>query len=99
MRIESTPPRHPIIPPIPKPTEPFPDIAYYGTGALQSRGFTLDGEMHGAWEFFRKDGSVMRTGEFDRGEQVGTWRTFDRGGQQVKETEFSRVRDSTQPRR
>jgi antitoxin component YwqK of YwqJK toxin-antitoxin module len=69
--------------------EPAPDIAYYGTGALQSRGFTLDSEMHRAWEFFRKDGSVMRTGEFDRGRQVGVWRTFDRTGRLVKETDLA----------
>lgn len=75
---------------MPKGSERVPDIAYYGTGALQSRGFTLDGEMHGAWEFFRKDGSVMRTGEFDRGRQVGVWRTFDRTGRLVKETDFSK---------
>jgi antitoxin component YwqK of YwqJK toxin-antitoxin module len=73
-------------------SEPVLDIAHYSTGALQSRGFTLDGEMHGASEFFRKDGSVMRTGEFDRGRQVGTWRTFDRAGQLVKETDFSQRR-------
>ena len=74
---------------MPKPGEPVHDIAYYGTGALRSRGFTLEGKMHGTWEFFRKDGSVMRTGEFDRGRQVGMWRTFDRGGRLVKETDFS----------
>jgi hypothetical protein len=70
-------------------SEPIPDVAHYRTGAVQSRGFTLGGEMHGAWEFFRKDGSVMRTGEFDRGRQVGVWRTFDRSGRLVTETDFS----------
>ena len=72
--------------------EPIPTVAHYGDGGLLSRGFTLGGEMHGAWEFFRKDGSVMRTGEFDRGRQVGTWRTFDRAGRLVKETDFSKGR-------
>lgn len=72
--------------------EPIVDTAYYSTGAILSRGFRLDGEMHGAWEFFRKDGSVMRTGEFDRGRQVGIWRTFDRAGRLVKETDFSKRR-------
>jgi antitoxin component YwqK of YwqJK toxin-antitoxin module len=72
-----------------KPHEPVPDVAFYTTGTIQSRGSTLDGEMHGAWEFLRKDGSVMRTGAFDRGRQVGTWRTFDRAGRLVKETRFS----------
>ena len=37
----------------------------------------LAGEMHGSWEFFRKDGSVMRTGEFDRGRQSA------RGGRSI----------------
>jgi hypothetical protein len=44
--------------------------------------------MHGAWEFFRTDGSLMRSGLFERGRQVGPWRTFDRGGRLVKETTF-----------
>ena len=74
---------------MPKASEPVPDIARYADGALQSRGFTLDGEMHGRWEFFRRDGSVMRAGEFDRGRQVGVWRTLDRTGRLVKETDFS----------
>lgn len=61
----------------------------YSTGAVQSTGSMLDGEMHGAWEFFRKDGTVMRSGQFDRGIQVGVWRTFDRAGRLVKETRFT----------
>jgi antitoxin component YwqK of YwqJK toxin-antitoxin module len=77
---------------MPNAAEPVPDVAYYPTGAVQSRGFTLDGEMHGAWAFLRKDGSVMRTGAFDRGRQVGIWRTFDRAGRILKETDFSRRR-------
>ena len=44
--------------------------------------------MHGAWEWHRLDGTLMRTGSFDRGLQVGTWRTFDRSGRVVKETDF-----------
>jgi antitoxin component YwqK of YwqJK toxin-antitoxin module len=68
-------------------SEPMPDVAYYDTGAVRYRGFQLDGEMHGHWEFLRKDGSLMRAGEFDRGRQVGTWRTYDRAGRVVKETE------------
>ena len=40
------------------------------------------------WSFFRADGSLMRSGRFDRGRQVGPWRTFDRAGKLVKETDF-----------
>ena len=60
----------------------------YSTGAVQSTGQILDGEMHGDWSFYRKDGSLMRSGSFDRGAQVGIWRTFDRAGTMVKETRF-----------
>jgi antitoxin component YwqK of YwqJK toxin-antitoxin module len=44
--------------------------------------------MHGYWEFYRKDGSLMRSGTFDREVQVGVWKTFDRAGALVKETKF-----------
>ena len=74
------------------PAEPTPDISYYDTGTPRNRGFRLDGQMHGAWEFLRKDGSVMRTGEFDRGQQIGVWRTYDRAGTVVKETDFAKAR-------
>jgi len=40
------------------------------------------------WEFFRKDGTLMRTGSFDLDRQVGIWKTYDREGKLVKETDF-----------
>ncbi len=60
----------------------------YGNGRVKLRGAHLDGEMHGDWEFFRIDGSLMRSGAFDRGRQVGVWKTWDRAGRVVKETTF-----------
>ena len=71
---------------------PTPDIAHYDNGVVRYRGFQLDGQMHGAWEFLRRDGSLMRAGEFERGRQVGIWRTFDRSGAVVKETDYSKGR-------
>lgn len=53
------------------------------------KGEYLNNEMHGFWEFFRKDGSLMRSGSFDNGTQVGVWKTFDRDGKLVKETKIS----------
>jgi antitoxin component YwqK of YwqJK toxin-antitoxin module len=44
--------------------------------------------MHGAWRWYRKDGSLMRTGRFRSGEQVGTWETWDRDGNLVKATTY-----------
>jgi antitoxin component YwqK of YwqJK toxin-antitoxin module len=73
---------------MPKPKDPTPDIAHYDTGAVRYRGFRFDGEMHGAWEFLRKDGSLMRTGSFDRGRQVGIWTTCDRAGNVVTTRDF-----------
>jgi antitoxin component YwqK of YwqJK toxin-antitoxin module len=68
--------------------KPVPAIDHYGNGKVRFRGTNLDGQMHGAWEFFRKDGSLLRAGAFDRGRQVGVWRTLDREGRLVKETDF-----------
>jgi antitoxin component YwqK of YwqJK toxin-antitoxin module len=68
--------------------EPEPHVEHYGNGIVKLRGFHLEGAMHGDWEFFRTDGSLMRSGSFDRGRQVGPWRTFDRAGRMVKETDF-----------
>ena len=39
------------------------------------------------------DGSLTRTGAFDRGRQVGIWRTYDRAGRVVKETGFATKED------
>ena len=64
-------------------------IEHYPDGRVRFRGFHLDGEMHGYWTFYRADGSVMRTGSFERGRQVGAWRTIDRSGNVVKVTEFA----------
>jgi antitoxin component YwqK of YwqJK toxin-antitoxin module len=70
--------------------KPEPEIEHYANGLVKMRGFRLAGELHGAWEWFRTDGTLMRTGEFDRGRQVGVWRTFARDGRVVKETDFSK---------
>jgi antitoxin component YwqK of YwqJK toxin-antitoxin module len=63
-------------------------VDHYPNGNLRFAGHNLDGKMHGTWTFFRADGSVMRTGAFDRGRQVGVWRTLARDGTLVKETDF-----------
>ena len=67
---------------------PVEETAQFGNGGTKYSGFRLNGEMHGAWSWYRTDGSLMRNGEFDRGRQVGTWRTYDRAGNVVKETAF-----------
>jgi antitoxin component YwqK of YwqJK toxin-antitoxin module len=70
--------------------EPTEAIDRYPNDNVRFKGFHLDGEMHGEWTFYRADGSLMRTGAFDRGRQVGVWRTFKRDGELAKETDFGR---------
>lgn len=69
--------------------DPEPAIDHYPNGRVRFRGAHLDGAMHGPWEFYRLDGSLMRAGTFERGRQVGLWRTYDRSGAIVEETRFT----------
>jgi len=73
---------------MPDASSPVPHEERYDNGHVKLEGAHLDGEMHGEWRFYRRDGSLMRSGAFDRGRQVGAWRTFDRNGSIVKETVF-----------
>jgi uncharacterized protein YdhG (YjbR/CyaY superfamily) len=65
------------------------NLSYYDSAHLKSRGKVQNGEMHGLWEFWRKDGTLMRTGEFKIGIQVGTWWTHDSSGAKYKATQFN----------
>ena len=51
-------------------TEEF--IKYHNDGTIWAKGQTLNGQMDGYWEYFRKDGSKMRSGYFTAGKQSGT---------------------------
>ncbi|MEY4554763.1 MAG: hypothetical protein RL197_1190 [Actinomycetota bacterium] len=62
---------------------------FYENGLPRFKGEYQNGKMHGYWEFYRKDGSLMRSGTFDEEKQVGVWKTFARDGSLVKETNFS----------
>ncbi len=68
---------------------PVAEVTHYASGNVKYRGANVDGQMHGHWEFFRTDGSMMRSGDFEHGRQIGIWRTYDRSGRVVKETDFS----------
>jgi antitoxin component YwqK of YwqJK toxin-antitoxin module len=77
-----------ILRPVTKDATPAEHVEHYDNGVVKLRGAHLDGEMHGEWAFYRRDGSLMRSGAFDRGRQVGIWQTYDRSGAVVKETVF-----------
>ena len=61
---------------------------FYDNGCLKLKGQTKAGQMHGTWRWWRRDGSLMRTGSFQDGVQTGEWTTYDRNGEPVKTTRF-----------
>jgi uncharacterized protein YdhG (YjbR/CyaY superfamily) len=54
--------------------------AFYDNGFLKYRGRMKDGDRHGEWVFYRRDGSPLRSGRCVRGQQSGLWTTYDREG-------------------
>jgi antitoxin component YwqK of YwqJK toxin-antitoxin module len=67
-------------------TKPESYTKLHRDGSVWARGQTLDGTPTGYWEWFRKDGTRMRSGWFEDGRQVGEWTTYDRTGKVVKVT-------------
>lgn len=49
-------------------------------------GQTLDGVATGYWDWFRIDGTKLRSGHFEAGQQVGEWITYDKSGRPYKVT-------------
>lgn len=65
-------------------------VDYYDNGNVRFQGSEVDGKPDGRWEFFRRDGSIMRSGNFKAGEQVGEWVTYDRQGNVKKVTQLNK---------
>ena len=63
-----------------------PHEVYHKDGSLWACGPMLGGKHHGFWEWFRKDGTKLRSGSFEHGEQVGEWITYDQRGEVYKTT-------------
>lgn len=61
-------------------------IEYHKDGSIWAKGQTKSGVPVGYWEWFRLDGTKMRSGHFEDGRQVGEWTTFDKKGQAYKVT-------------
>ena len=61
-------------------------VEYHKDGSVWARGPKVDGVPTGYWEWFRKDGTKLRSGHFEAGEQVGEWTTYDKAGQVYKVT-------------
>ncbi|MAS91952.1 MAG: hypothetical protein CMO55_02050 [Verrucomicrobiales bacterium] len=64
-------------------------IDYHKDGSVKARGSVEDdGTLTGYWEWFRKDGTKLRSGSFKNGEQTGEWTTYDSDGNPYKTTQF-----------
>jgi antitoxin component YwqK of YwqJK toxin-antitoxin module len=63
-----------------------PFIKNHRDGSLWAKGQTLAGQPSGYWEWYRKDGTKLRSGHFKAGAQVGEWTTYDAKGRVYKVT-------------
>ena len=61
-------------------------VKHHKDGTLWAKGQTMDDVPIGYWEWFRKDGTKLRSGQFENGEQVGEWTTYDAKGKVYKVT-------------
>jgi antitoxin component YwqK of YwqJK toxin-antitoxin module len=61
-------------------------------GSIKAKGHVIDNVLTGYWEWFRKDGTKMRSGFFENGKQVGEWTTYDDRGKVVKVTKMKSSR-------
>jgi len=62
-------------------------LELYANGRPKAEGKYRDRQMHGPWRFYRKDGTLLRSGSFRAGEQTGLWVTYDQVGLPYKETQ------------
>jgi antitoxin component YwqK of YwqJK toxin-antitoxin module len=70
------------------PTVPYQD--HHANGSLCVKGQMLDGVAVGYWEWFRKDGTKLRSGHFADGRQTGVWTTYDKTGAVYKKTDVTK---------
>jgi antitoxin component YwqK of YwqJK toxin-antitoxin module len=60
-------------------------IKYHANGKTRwSKGKIVNGQTEGYWEWYRLDGTLKRSGYFDKGEAVGEWTTYDAKGNVYK---------------
>ena len=63
-------------------------IEYHKDGSVWAKGQPSAGVPVGYWEWFRLDGTKMRSGHFEHGVQTGEWTTYDKQGQVYKVTQM-----------
>lgn len=74
-------------------SEPRKHTEYHKDGSVLAQGQMLDNVPVGYWEWFRREGTRMRSGTFDEaGNQIGEWITYDKSGDVYKVTDMSHKR-------
>jgi len=63
-------------------------IQCHRDGSVWAKGLMIGGVATGYWEWFRKDGTKLRSGHFENGEQTGAWTTYDSTGSVYKVTQI-----------
>jgi antitoxin component YwqK of YwqJK toxin-antitoxin module len=63
-------------------------IHYHKDGRIWAKGKMVNGIPDGYWEWFRKDGTKLRSGYFNMNTQVGEWTTYDKEGKVYKVTKM-----------
>ncbi len=63
-----------------------PRLVHHKDGTLWAKGQVRGETLEGYWEWFRKDGTKLRSGFFAGGEQTGEWTTYDKKGKAYKIT-------------
>ncbi len=66
--------------------KPREHIEYHAAGTIRGRGAMLGDQLDGYWEWYRKDGTKLRSGWFENGRQAGDWTTYDAKGKPYKVT-------------
>jgi antitoxin component YwqK of YwqJK toxin-antitoxin module len=62
-------------------------IKYHASGTtIWSKGKVVDNQPEGYWEWYRPDGTIKRSGYFEKGEPIGEWITYDTKGAKHKTT-------------
>lgn len=62
-------------------------IKYHANGrTMWSKGRLIGDKPDGYWEWYRIDGTLKRSGYFDKGVPVGDWITYDNKGHKYKAT-------------
>lgn len=59
---------------------------YHKDGSIWAKGKIAGKTQEGYWEWFRIDGTKMRSGYFKKGKQIGEWTTYDKKGKIHKVT-------------